>query len=292
VSVLARIREDRWRNYDAFQAQASGVTGYPALTRTAASPSLGFTWKALSPLSLHASAYEAFRAPSLNELYRPFRLGNVMTLANPALTAERFRGFQAGADVTLSSSALLRGTYFDGRVANSISTVTLSSTPTLITRQRQNLGRVRPRGEEFSAKVRATTWLTLWTDYTHLRSAVESAATASLVGKVVALVPSNNASARAIADWRRWNISSTERFGGAQFEDDLNTAVLPAFWTTDVFVSRDMAGDWLHGVHMLSPYVAVENLWNRRYAVALTPTPTLNSPRAVTAGVRLQLGRD
>ncbi len=37
-------------------------------------------------LYLRTAAYEGFRAPSLNELYRPFRVGQIVTNANPALT--------------------------------------------------------------------------------------------------------------------------------------------------------------------------------------------------------------
>ena len=40
-------------------------------------------------MSLRASGYGAFRAPTLNALYRQFRVGNVITAANPDLEAEK-----------------------------------------------------------------------------------------------------------------------------------------------------------------------------------------------------------
>ena len=44
--------------------------------------------------------YRAFRAPTINELYRTFRVGNVLTLNNPYLNAERLTGAEAGVNVT------------------------------------------------------------------------------------------------------------------------------------------------------------------------------------------------
>jgi len=46
--------------------------------------------------SLTASGYRAFRAPTLNELYRNFYQGNILTYGNPALVAERLTGVEAG----------------------------------------------------------------------------------------------------------------------------------------------------------------------------------------------------
>src|SRR4029078_11539131 len=90
-------------------------------------------------LALTAAAYRSFRGPTLNELFRSFRVGDTVTLANDTLRAERLHGGELGARwrvsaLTVSGSAFW--TLTDDPVAN----VTLSVTPRLITRQRQNLG--------------------------------------------------------------------------------------------------------------------------------------------------------
>ncbi len=282
-SWTGALRQDRWTNYDAFQNTPGGLTPYPNVSSTAWSPSLGTVWSPARWLSLHASGYESFRAPTLNELYRPFRVGNVVTEANPLLAAERYRGAQIGAVATAARGLRLNATYFDGIISNLVTSVTLSTTPALITRQRQNLGRVRARGLTLAGEWEATPGLTLWASYTHLRSTVTSAAQASLVGLAVAHVPQNNLSAEALARARGWTLSAVERFGGANFDDAQNTLLLPGFWTTDVLLSRTFGGRY-------APYVAVENLWNRRYVIELTPDAYLNAPRAATAGVRIELG--
>jgi outer membrane receptor protein involved in Fe transport len=94
----------------------------------------------------------AFRSPTLNEFYRSFRVGNVLTLANENLLAERLTGGEAGAPVGLLSDRIsLRGTFFWNDITRPVANVTLQTTPALITRQRQNLGRTRSRGVEVQA---------------------------------------------------------------------------------------------------------------------------------------------
>src|SRR5262249_58168537 len=115
-------------------------------------------YKAADNVSVYVSGYRAFRAPTLNELYRAFRVGNVLTLANDKLEAERLTGGEAGVAVdTLSRRVNVRGTFFWSELTRPIANVTLSVTPALITRQRQNLGRTRSRGVEVetSARVRS-----------------------------------------------------------------------------------------------------------------------------------------
>ncbi len=283
-SWTATLRRDGWSDYDASQNTPTGLTPLPDRSETAWSPSLGTVWQARSWLSLRLSGYESFRAPTLNELYRPFRVGNVVTEANPLLAAERYRGAQGGAVAQLTDALSLHATYFDGTVSNLVTSVTLSATPALINRQRQNLGRVRPRGATLGAQWRPRAALALWASYTHIDARVLSAAQPNLVGLAAVHVPENAFSTHALVNWRGWTLAATERFGGRSYDDDLNHFVLPSFWTTDAFASRTF-GRW-------SPYLAVTNLWNRRYAVELTPDALLNAPRTVTVGLRLTWGAD
>jgi outer membrane receptor protein involved in Fe transport len=55
---------------------SSAVDRYPDRTETALNPRLGVVFRASSALSLTASGYGAFRGPTLNELYRSFRVGD------------------------------------------------------------------------------------------------------------------------------------------------------------------------------------------------------------------------
>ena len=58
------------------------------------------------------AGYQAFRAPTLNELYRQFRVQNIVTLANPSLGPERLTGGEIGLDYTILVDWLLTLTGF------------------------------------------------------------------------------------------------------------------------------------------------------------------------------------
>lgn len=96
------------------QATTAGtLIQFPNRAETAFSPQLSGVYKANSHLSLLFSAGRAFRAPTLNELYRSFRVGNVLTLANENLQTERSTCGEAGVRVTsLDDTVVIRGTSF------------------------------------------------------------------------------------------------------------------------------------------------------------------------------------
>jgi outer membrane receptor protein involved in Fe transport len=74
-------RRRLWRNYDGQQTWAAPSTALADRDESAFSPGVTL-FKVARRVSLTAAAYRAFRAPTLNELYRPFRVGNVLTIAN------------------------------------------------------------------------------------------------------------------------------------------------------------------------------------------------------------------
>ena len=124
---------------------------------------------------LYASGYRSFRAPTLNELYRAFRVGNVQTLANAFLRAERYSGGEAGARTTmLNNRVSIHGSVFGGIVTDPVENVTLSSTPILIVRMRENLGRTQSIGFELGTDIRFTNRITLAAGYQFMDTTVAS----------------------------------------------------------------------------------------------------------------------
>src|SRR5262249_42596432 len=108
-----------------------------AADKTEVSPRASVLFRATPQLVLPGSGYGAFRAPTLTELYRGFRVGNTVTQANSALVPERLWGGEAGAAWSRSDGHLrLRAVGFAARIDDPIANVTLSSTPQLITRRR------------------------------------------------------------------------------------------------------------------------------------------------------------
>jgi outer membrane receptor protein involved in Fe transport len=294
--LTASGRVDHWQNFDAFAppnpAQAVGAVPLPDRSETFFSPRLALLHKLTGNVSLTASGYRAFRAPTLNELYRGFRAGNVFTEFNPNLRAERLTGAEGGAIVTAwDQRVMLRGNFFWNQITRPVANVTLTTTPNLITRQRQNLGSTRSQGVEFEASGRLSNSVTVsggyeYTDATVTSFTIDPALAGlnpSLVGLDVPQIPRHQLTFQA-SYFRPFILLGVQgRFGGNQFDDDQNTLLLRRYFVLDATASHTLR----HGVEL---FVAVENLTNRRYDVGRTPVLTVGPPILARAGLRLQFG--
>lgn len=243
LSVAAGLRADRWRE-------------------TEISPRLSALWRANGSLALSASAYHAFRAPTLNELHRGFRVGNVNTLPNPDLRSEKLTGYELGARFRS-----MRLTLFSMHVDDTIANVTIGQTPSLITRRRQNLGETRSRGAELDGEWLVRDWR---------GSASWLFVDARVIGgNRIPQVPRHQATAQL--SWRR--IGAQARWSAMQFDDDLNRFPLASYVVADLFAARPL---W-QGLEMSA---AIENVFDREVEVSATPVVTLGQPRAVRVGLR------
>jgi outer membrane receptor protein involved in Fe transport len=271
-------RYDRWRN-DASSPEGSD------LVESAFSPNVSLVAKLTDALTLRASAYRAFRAPTLNELYRGFRVGNVVTLANDELRAERLTGAEAGLAASLAEGRLsARANFFWSRVARPVANLTLSVSPELVTRQRENLGRLRARGVEADLDWRPRDWMRVSAGYVLVDSTVTRfEPNPALEGLRVPQVPRHQGSIQAAFDVSRSTTLGLQAlFVGDQFEDDLNALVLNRYATLDLTASRALG----RGVALFG---AVENHFGTRWEVGKTPVTTVGPPRSARVGVRYDL---
>jgi outer membrane receptor protein involved in Fe transport len=247
---------------------------------------LSLLYKVSDHLSLYAAGYRAFRAPTLNELYRSFRVGNVLTLANQNLRAERLTGGEAGANITAMGGRLAaRGTFFWSEMTRPVANVTLSVTPALITRQRQNLGRTRSRGVEFEADAHLSRTVTVSGGYQFADATVlKFPANMALEGLLIPQTPRHQLTFQARYDNPSVvTVSLQGRAVGAQFDDDQNQLKLDRFFTLDLFASRRLSRN-------VELFAAIENLTDERYDIGRTPVRTIGPPLTARAGLRLHFG--
>jgi outer membrane receptor protein involved in Fe transport len=240
-----------------------------------------------------AAAYTGFRLPTLNELYRPFRVRNDITEANPELEAERLYGAEAGLDWAPAAGWRFGATGFVTRLDRPIANVTVAQGPGNVPgfgfipaggvgRQRQNLGRARSDGLELQATWEALPALRVTGAALLTRSRVASSPRmTTLEGKRLAQAPGLQATLST--DWkiaRQWSALGQVRYTGRQYEDDLNTARLGAYAVADLAVR------WRPG-EGLELFAAIENLFD---TVIETGKPgglvTVGAPRHFTIGTR------
>lgn len=271
-------RVDRWRNYDGFLNR----TNFADRSETAFSPRVSVLKRFENGVSVSGSVYRAFRAPTLNELYRNFRVGNIVTNANSELSAERLTGGEIGVGVqTFGDVLFVRGNVFWSQINDSVANVTLSTTPALITRQRQNLGAIRARGVELAAIVKPNRRWEIASEYllsdtTVLRFPVNP----RLEGLLVPQIPRHQFNFQISYTDKGWIAATQGRFVSRQFDDDLNTLPLRGFFTLDAQVSRAVS-------EQVRLFVALQNVTGVRYEISSTPVFTVGPPVLVRAGVRL-----
>jgi outer membrane cobalamin receptor len=296
VEVTAGLRGDVWLNYNGFRHDTPPPAGIPArqtfddIERIIPSPRLALLVHATPSTDVRASVYQGFRIPTINELYRVFRVRSDVTVANASLRPERLTGGEAG--LTQRWGPLeWRVTGFINDVKDLVANVTLADrlpdclAPGVTTcRQRQNLDRARIQGVETELEARfGRDWRLLASYLFTDARVVDASSQPALEGKRLAQVPQHNVSLSA--QYRNpalLDATVTARFIGDQYEDDLNTLRLGSYAVIDLFASRAIT-------RWAEVFAAVENLLDSTYTVGRTSEGVISigAPRMVRGGVRL-----
>ncbi len=275
-------RVDRWRLGEGYRLERN-IGGGPitdlsfrARRGWEGSGRAGLRWTS-DALSLRAAAYRGWRLPTLNELYRPFRVGAEVTTANEMLEPERLWGGEVGIDWTRGNTRL-SATLFANRLSNAIANVTLA--PNL--NQRQNLGAIDSKGIEFAAEQRIGP-ATLRATYAFTDAEVDAkGAAAALDGRKPAQIAEHGGSLTL-----RGNGSgplggfATLRYIGEQNEDDLGLLVLGDALTLDAGLSWRFSD-------AISIEARGENLFDELVPAAISSAGIVEraTPRTLWVGVR------
>jgi vitamin B12 transporter len=254
---------------------------------------VGIAWQASDAVKLRGAAYAGWRLPTLNELYRPFRVGADATAANELLAPERLQGGEIGIDIE-SGNLRLRATTFVNRLDNAIANVGLGVGPGNfpgvgfvaaggVYRRRQNLDAIDSGGVELDAAYEAGAF-TLRAGYAYVDATVKgSGAAAALDGLRPAQVPRHFANAGFGYDRGGFSASLDARYVGAQYEDDANSRQL-----ADAFTLEAALGYWVSDALRLE--LRGENLFDARVEAAVGSDGVIEraSPRTLWVGIAVQ----
>jgi len=293
-------RLDGWRESDGHRSETDRATGavlrhetYVASDGVEFSPSLGLVWQTAAAWRLRWAAQQSFRRPTLNELYRPFRVGNVITEANAALRTERATSTELGVDYT-QGTVTLGAAVFWNELRDAVTNVTIARGPGTFPivgfipaggtgRQRLNLDAIRVQGVELSAQWRPAPTLSFRADYLANDATVRQAVVApALVGKRLAQVPSGTAAIGA--SWQatgKLSLTPRVRWLGRQFEDDENQLVLGSAVVVDLGARYLLSAD-------CELFLSAENLLAARLETGRSADGVVNTgtPRLVFGGLR------
>jgi len=299
LSVTGGLRLDHWASFDGRRLERDLASGLPTLT---VRPDDAEGWQPTARLGvrkdygsafLRGAGYVGFRPPTLNELHRPFRVGNDITEANAGLEPETLYGLELGAGGGDQGEVRWTATLFANRLEGAVTNVTIGVGPGTfpiagfvpaggVLRQRQNAGDINawgieadiggPWGDHRSWKVAAA-----WTE-----SEVDGGAAApQLAGLRPAQTPQLSASAESV--WRPiadLSIRSTLRYEGERFDDDLNLRRLAAAFTSDLRIDWQANGS-------LTLYAAAENLSDVEVETGQTADgiESFDMPRTIRIGL-------
>jgi outer membrane receptor protein involved in Fe transport len=300
--VAGGLRLDHWATTDGFRVERSALTGAVLLDQHPAdrdgevvSGRLGVTRDLGGGTTARLAGYTGFRPASLNELYRPFRVGNDVTEANAGLKPERLQGLEAGVSHK-GDKGLVEATAFWNRIEDPIVNVTVGAGPGTfpiggfipaggVLRQRQNAGTIDAVGLEGRAE-RTVSAVTLSSALSVTDARVDGGSTApQLTGKRPAQAPIWSATAGLSAELTETLALTTDlTWEGKRFEDDLNSRVLDPAWRLDARL------DW-RVKPLVTLYLVGDNLLDANIQTSRTADGVAGyaAPRVVRVGLRVAL---
>ncbi|MEO7178275.1 MAG: TonB-dependent receptor [Allosphingosinicella sp.] len=251
LTVTAGGRIDRWtisngRLNERVLASGAVLTDTAFRDRSGWEPTgrAGIAWRPADTLTVRGAVYLGWRLPTLNELYRPFRVGVDATAANAELAPERLHGIEAGVDWKPAPRARIGFTAFSNRLEGAIANVTLVRGPGTFPgvgfvaaggdyRRRANLDAIKARGLELEGRYVLGDW-TISGGWSWVHAEVEASGPAlGLNGLRPAQTPRHSLSSTLAWASDGAGASVTARYSGGQYEDDLNRQLLPGAFTLD-----------------------------------------------------------
>lgn len=293
-SISATIRLDRVEQTDGLRQEKNLETGAmirsdEMLATSENELSIAATWyhNINDESQFRLKGFSGFRSPTLNELYRPFRVRNDITESNPELKSERFNGLEASWARNPSESQSYFVSIFHYEIEDLIANAFLSNETGFnqlcgfvpeggSCSQRRNLDESRVTG--FEARMRRDFSEELSGQVTYLFTESEIVSADSLLtidGKDLPHAPSHRLSA-----WLAWsptesiNIWTSLSLGTEEYEDTRNTRRIDGYETVDAGIRISLSDN-----HFLS--LRIENLLDEDVTtgVATSGLETIGAPR-------------
>ena len=293
-------REEAWSALDGFNAfsVAKSGTGTPAtpipilvsnsmnqpgLNSANFSPKASLSFDPNKEWDFTANFGEAYRYPTVTELYQNITVSGVATFANPNLTPEQDLNGEFVVERKWSDGRI-RLTLFDEHVHNAIisqtNAVTNSSGVQIPTTTIGNVDRIRMQGVELAAEKDniVISGLKLFGSVTYVDSRILSdpswAGSNPLTGNAESSVVGNRVP--NVPDWRatlgttyrpneNWAFTFAARFSGKQYSTLDNTDVIPrVFGAFDNYVVADLKVHY-NATEKLSLDAGIDNVFNEQY---------------------------
>jgi outer membrane receptor protein involved in Fe transport len=277
VRLTGGVRLDYLRNRAGERTERALDTGEVLLDETFAprdhwvfNGRLGAVWDVSDQTTLRAAGYTGFRMPTINELYRPYRIGSDIFEANPALEPERLYGLEAGVKWRPAENLTLEGGLFANWLHNAVANVQVTDAPGFngelgvfvpgggSLSQRRNLDRVSAYGFEAGVDWQPAPAWAVRLDYLLSESEVGRAPNQpELVGKRLPQTARHQGSLTLAwtPEGTPFRARITVYGSSKQYDDTLEARPLDGYVTADAFLGYRLS----EGLEL---YATAENLFD------------------------------
>lgn len=282
--LTAGARWDWWKNFGGSRTAGPGTTGETQDNAAGIiNPKFSLLYRIHERVRVGASVYQAFRAPTLNELYRDFSASGFAFLSNERLEPERLTGGDMKVELELLPRGLLdfRATGHYDVIKDQILFVTQGLTSAM----RQNIGEGRSIGTDIELRSRPDERLSMAFGYSFVDSIITSfPGNPSREGLRIPNVSRHQVMAAVtIGRPDTAQLTLQARYLSRQFADDLNRQPIADFIVLDASLRKRIAS-WAE------LFINGENLTDRHYIATQTGgIKTLGQPLLILGGLRVDL---
>ncbi len=287
LQLLASLRYQDFLNSDGLDTSPGGFGRVPSRHDSDVDPRLSVRYQLPAGFALRGAYYQAFRAPTLDNLYRSASVPGYILYANAALQPETLEGGEFGVDY-VRGPLRIQATAYTSTIRDFL-TYRYLNPATLpagfdIGARLINAGTARSRGIEAELTWRLSTTLAGTAAYTFADS-------------VVTRNPEDPASVRV----QQTGIPRHRISAGLDWTGPCGLKLSPrlryvsrtngdpdAIYRTDAHVIADLGASLLVGAGV-EAFVQIENLFDRRYIGTNDgfTAPLYGKPRTAIAGIRL-----
>jgi iron complex outermembrane receptor protein len=265
LKLYIGFREDWWETFDGYANQfgaGSFAQTYDSRNASAFSPKLAVVYKPFELITLKASVGQAFRAPTLFELYQgTWSWWGYTWESNPALKPETTTSWDAGITQDLWTGAKFTARYFENYLKDLIYQESIS--PTVW--EYINAGEAESKGVTIELEQRFDKWLRLFTNFTYTDGRItKNDIDPASVGKRLTYLPDKMLNAGMELYEGPFSMSLTGRYVSKIYSDELNRDTVNGVYTSfDPYLTAD--GKISYKINFATIYLSVSNIFNERY---------------------------
>ncbi len=267
-------RYDYWETNGEFIDHLKNIdTSYEKRNDSAFSPKISLVYLPTKSTTLRASWGQAFRAPSLSDMYSSYYSGSKLVQASPNLKPETVTSWEIGFEQVFSTKTQLKATYYD----NVLSDMMYSTDVNTTLNEKRNAGKAEIKGVEIEVQQSLTDDINMFANYTYNDTKmIENDSHPETVGKELTYVPKTQYNIGINGKYGSWNGSIIGSYVDDLYTKDDNSDTIKDVYGAyqSYFVINAALGYQI--LEYVKASISVSNLLDKEYFQnSMTPGRTI-----------------